>query len=446
MEVVGTAVGIASLGIQVCQGLLDYYDDWKGYSTDIKNAYDSIDDLDKTLKSLQKLLEDKDLDQKMAEEVRDSLQSCGAGLKKLQEKLEKLRSRGDPQGFRQKVWAESQRALYPFKASTLVKLREIVAEILERLQLGVQVLQLGVGISTHKNLGVVVENVKDTAARTVNIETQVAQNVAQTQHLLSSQRKDQHRMLANWISAPDPWTDHATARHSHEAHTGSWLLQDDKYLDWKAGNINVLWLYGKAGCGKTVLSSTAIEDMKGHCSSSASNIGHAVFYFSFSDDRKQGYADLLRSLAVQLALKEPGLSMLQQAYDKPQQGALGAEELERIAMASIASYDAVYLQLDALDECPESGNARQHTLDGLEKLARAAANLRILATSREILDVRQWMDSTGAVALSIPTDAVDLDIDAYVSAEVARDPRLSKLQPPWKTLIEDTFKQKADGM
>jgi hypothetical protein len=49
MEAVGTAVGIASLGIQVCQGLLSYYSDWKDYNSDVSSTYDAITDLGKTL-------------------------------------------------------------------------------------------------------------------------------------------------------------------------------------------------------------------------------------------------------------------------------------------------------------------------------------------------------------------------------------------------------------
>jgi hypothetical protein len=49
MEVAGTAVGIASLGIQVCQGLLSYYDSWKSYDSDISSTYNTISDLSKTL-------------------------------------------------------------------------------------------------------------------------------------------------------------------------------------------------------------------------------------------------------------------------------------------------------------------------------------------------------------------------------------------------------------
>lgn len=49
MDVAGTAVGIASLGITVCQGLLSYYDAWRSYDHDISSTYSDVDDLSKTL-------------------------------------------------------------------------------------------------------------------------------------------------------------------------------------------------------------------------------------------------------------------------------------------------------------------------------------------------------------------------------------------------------------
>jgi hypothetical protein len=204
-------------------------------------------------------------------------------------------------------------------------------------------------------------------------------------------------------------------------------------------------MYGKAGCGKTVLSSTVIEDMRLHCNT-LPNVGHAVFYFSFSDDHKQAFEDLLRSMAVQLGWKEPGLSMLQAAYDKPNQGSLGTQELEKILLASIASFDAVYLHLDALDECPESGDARQDVLTGIEKFAHATSNLRIFATSRELQDISESMDRVGSSSLLISSQAVDIDIRSYVSSQVSLDSRLNRLNPTTKSLIENTIGSKADGM
>ena len=56
MEVAGSAVGIASLGIQVCQGLLTYYDAWRAYDQDITSTYNAITDLRDTLTILEFML------------------------------------------------------------------------------------------------------------------------------------------------------------------------------------------------------------------------------------------------------------------------------------------------------------------------------------------------------------------------------------------------------
>ncbi|SMR60828.1 unnamed protein product [Zymoseptoria tritici ST99CH_1E4] len=438
MEAAGAAVGIASLGIQVCQGLLDYYNGWKDYQTDIAGAYNSIADLYETLALLKVSLDDKELDHDRAERAKEALESCKDGLTKLSKKLQKLQTHDKPQGSRQRLWAEFQRGSYPFKASTLAKLREIVDDVMERLKLALQVLQLDVSISSQKTLLVVAAETKETAKRTAIIGSTVMD-------IAAAQQADQFKKIANWLSAPDPWTNHDSAREKHEPHTGAWLLQSDQYLAWKAGFSRHLWAYGKAGCGKTVLSYTAIEDMQIHCKSDPS-LGHAAFYFSFSDNDKQTYNSLLRSMAVQLAWQEPALSMLRQSYDRPGGPVPGTEELQKIVLTSIRSYDAVHLQLDALDECPENGGLREAVLGGLERLAQGASNLRIFTTSRELRDVRESMDRLGAAPLLIATDAVNMDIQRYVSLELGRDPKLSRLNLATKSLIEDTIGGKADGM
>jgi hypothetical protein len=57
MDVAGTAVGIASVSIQVCQGLLSYYDAWKSYDSDVSSTYNGIADLSKTLTILKTTLQ-----------------------------------------------------------------------------------------------------------------------------------------------------------------------------------------------------------------------------------------------------------------------------------------------------------------------------------------------------------------------------------------------------
>jgi hypothetical protein len=225
------------------------------------------------------------------------------------------------------------------------------------------------------------------------------------------------------------------------------LLQSEKYRRWKAGHTSYLWLYGKAGCGKTVLCSTAIEDIQAYCESIPKS-GHAVFYFSFSDNQKQSYESLLRSLVVQLGWREPGLSMLVQAYEKPDRSIPGPNELENILLSSMVSFDKVFIILDALDECPEAGEVRQNVLESLEHLLQRASNLRVFATSREVGDVRNSMEILSADTIPIATDSVDADIQQWMSSQLSHDRKFVQLNLSTQTkeLIKETISRNADGM
>lgn len=65
----------------------------------------------------------------------------------------------------------------------------------------------------------------------------------------------------------------------------------------------VIW---QSGFGKTVLISTVIEDIQLQCDSAVTNAGWGIFYFSFSDNRKQSFENLLCSQFAQLGWKKPG--------------------------------------------------------------------------------------------------------------------------------------------
>jgi hypothetical protein len=273
----------------------------------------------------------------------------------------------------------------------------------------------------------------------------VAHISTQNQQILDLQQADQFHKIVDWLSPPDPWTNHASARRHHEPETGEWLLHSDEYKRWKDGQTRHLWLHGKAGCGKTVLASTVIEDVRRHCEI-ATNAGLAVFYFSFSDSQKQSLESLLRSLVAQFGWKEPGRSILQREYEKPNQSLPQPEVLEDIFWSSIRPYGAAFLVLDGLDECLEGGNFRRNMLDWLERLSKKALNLRMFTTSRDLGDVRGCMYTLNAGVFSVITRSIDADIGRYVSGELSRDCKLTRLDEATKMLIMRTLVDKADGM
>lgn len=74
-----------------------------------------------------------------------------------------------------------------------------------------------------------------------------------------------------------------------------------------------MWLNGIPGCGKTVLSSSIIEDLQKSSSDALSAI--LYFYFDFNDIRKQTIDNALRSLVWQAATYTRHLSKdLKQLY------------------------------------------------------------------------------------------------------------------------------------
>lgn len=282
--------------------------------------------------------------------------------------------------------------------------------------------------------------------RLVQYDENLAEQQAQQARERAAQQAKRFRDIVAWLLPSDPWTNHKSARERHEHQTGTWLLNCKEYRDWKSGSLQHLWVYGKAGCGKTVLCSTAIEDVKAHCES-AVNVAYAVFYLSFSDDRKQRYEDALLSWVAQLGWREPALSILQQAYEKPNQDKPGQDELEKILVACVETYDKVFLLIDALDECPEDGDMRHYMMECLVRLSHTAPHLRVLMTSRELPDIRESIVTLlRAHPMSIETQSVDADIRKYMATQLSRDHRLSRLDPVTKALIEDTISEKADGM
>lgn len=134
------SVGLISLGLQVCQGLVRYYESWKDCPRDVAATLESLSRLEKTFDILQTATNNPALTQEIKLLVEQRIDSCRDGVVKLQKRLDKFRNA--PDGHQSKISSVIQRTLYPFKESTLAKMREIVRDLTDNLDLALSASQL----------------------------------------------------------------------------------------------------------------------------------------------------------------------------------------------------------------------------------------------------------------------------------------------------------------
>lgn len=141
--VASSAAGLVSLGLTVCQGLLKFYESWKGAEDDVKRMYNSVERLTKTFISLRRSIRQSQFSRDIVASVEESILMCENGLLTLEKKLSKINSASQANGRRShRLRSQFQRALYPFKESTIVKLKEICSDLQSDLVLALETLQM----------------------------------------------------------------------------------------------------------------------------------------------------------------------------------------------------------------------------------------------------------------------------------------------------------------
>lgn len=142
LSIASASVGILSFGLTVCHGLLEYYNTWKDAEGNVAKMYLAIQGLTKTLVLIKSAVEHKEFNRNIVLQIEESIRSTEAGIASLKKKLDKIRISSPQDGWREKSKAQFGRALFPFKESTLVKLKEVSNELRDNLSLALNVLQM----------------------------------------------------------------------------------------------------------------------------------------------------------------------------------------------------------------------------------------------------------------------------------------------------------------
>ena len=143
LSVAGSAVGIISMSLTVCQGLIQYYVSWKDYSQHVDRLVKSLQIFLHTLELLNQAIRGFPFEADTVAHVERSISSCQHGVDSLQKKLDKVKSIDLPdRPIYSKILTQGRRLLYPFRESTLTKLQEIISELKDNLTLTMSTLSM----------------------------------------------------------------------------------------------------------------------------------------------------------------------------------------------------------------------------------------------------------------------------------------------------------------
>ena len=207
-----------------------------------------------------------------------------------------------------------------------------------------------------------------------------------------------------------------------------WALSRPNYIQWRDGHApQLLWVSADAGCGKSVLSRTIVdEDL-----TQFRKRGGTVLYYFFKDtsEDQRSVPRAIASLLHQLFESKPMLLRYALPKFRHRGNAMMSSltGLWAILTEALASSIAgnVACVLDALDECDDEQGRQLMTLIHTLFAEHNAINLRILITSRPYLSLQAAFAPLLENGLSISikgtdeSDEIKKEIDMVIKYQVA---------------------------
>lgn len=422
MDPFSAAAGIAgliSLGIQVTGSLVKFYTSYKDQEADVTRTTAKLQTLLDTFQLLQAALQSRTFqpnEQDLIKNIEFLIQQCDELIQELEEECKKC-EKTSATGVNATIRATGRRAAYPFRQSTIQKLDEAIGEILQNLSLALDVLQL----QTHKN---------------------TQDDIAELKSLLEVARATQiSATIRAWLNAPDATINHNAACAKRQPGTGIWFVKGSTFKTWLTQDSSFLWLNGFAGCGKSVLCSTAIQYTFRHKRSDP-GVGIAFFYFTFNDESKQDDSAMLRSLILQLSgqLSDPQTD-LARLHDSYSTSIPPATLLISHLRQLVQKFDQVYILLDALDE-----SQREQVLDAIETMRNwSLPGLHVLVTSRDEPDIRDSLSPSEDEDVTMRNAKIDQDISYFISGQLNTNRKLRKLRA-YHDRIQKILAERSQGV
>ena len=185
--------------------------------------------------------------------------------------------------------------------------------------------------------------------------------------------------------------DLATLQVLQEPGSCEWLAKGASYATWMDGtDFHILWLTGRPGAGKSVLSSHVTNELK------LSGSLCSYFIFKHGKNHRSTLSDCFRSLAYQMSLQDSFIRerLLKMAEDTSSWDMSDETSIWRRIFVGVIFQSPLLSQhvwvIDGVDEC-----SNFTTLFTNKLLAAVPRSLRVFYTSRDLEEIRRGLIALG---------------------------------------------------
>ncbi|CAI0654143.1 unnamed protein product, partial [Colletotrichum noveboracense] len=258
------------------------------------------------------------------------------------------------------------------------------------------------------------------------------------------------RELRSWLGRHSPNDRYVESVQKRLSGTCNWILSRPAFRKWLSplhapSAANVLWIYGRAGLGKTILCARVVDYL-------LETLDTPVAHFFLSSDfetRDDPYAAIQSWIDQVMTRDDVAFNLVRKAWLAQNESVATRATIVRLFQDIVQAVPSCTFVLDGLDECAWMGDGRNRSdsMPGfLETLTRVVtgSTARVMVVSRNEPDIRDVLgDTSTCIRHEMSTEDVRSDTVQYSRSIVDR--KLHKKDDVTKTDIAQRMADRSNG-
>lgn len=367
-----SVISIYQLTCKIAELAFDYAQSARTANKESDYIIDEIVNFQRSLRILKRMLtnEEVKVGQNRLESLKELIEGDNTSLKRCETDLKNILKALENGRSKERIKSMLHKLTWPLK-------EEEVRKCTDRLRTFAASIDRALAIDSA-------EMMRDTQSITKRMANSLrSAELNYEKRKIDKDQKEVKEQITKWLHHPDPAESHHAAcrARNRKLQNGRWLLDGNDFKFFIETPRSLLFLHGNSGCGKTVLCSTIIEELRARSSENTHVV--AFWYFHKNDKQRTSLDNLVRALISQIMLSSAVPSVVvdfwrSKEHEKPKTSDL-IQILQKILIEN--SNQVIYVVIDALDESDE---AERDELMGMiwNLLSLDTLGIRILVTCR----------------------------------------------------------------